>query len=213
MSSKPQIIDAHTLQKVIGLLAFLLPIVIVLASWLISDLTGFQDSISDYYHTISRNYFVGTLCAVGVCLIAYKGYEMKDNIAGDIAAVLVILTAFLPTDHGGGGKTIIGILHLVFAGSFFLVLIYFSLILFVKGSTEPTQQKIYRNRIYRICGYVMLFCISTIAISFVIPALKNALEPYQYIFWLETISLFAFGISWLTKGEIILKDKKPISYS
>ena len=206
MSTKPQIIDVHTLQKVIGLLAFLLPIMVVLVSWILSDITGFQDSISDYYHTISRNYFVGTLCAVGVCLFAYKGYELKDNIAGDVASILLLLTAFILNDYGND-LTLNGILHLVFAGSFFGVLIYFCLVLFVKGSDQPSKQKIYRNRIYRVCGYVMIACIGTIALSFSAPALKGMLEPFQYIFWLETVALFAFGISWLTKGEIILKDQ------
>jgi hypothetical protein len=27
------------------------------------------------------------------------------------------------------------------------------------------------------------------------------------VFWLESIALWAFGISWLVKGETILKDK------
>ena len=26
-------------------------------------------------------------------------------------------------------------------------------------------------------------------------------------FWIETIALFAFGASWLVKGEVVLRDK------
>jgi len=33
------------------------------------------------------------------------------------------------------------------------------------------------------------------------------LERYAPIFWLEGIAVIAFGVSWLTKGEAILKDK------
>ena len=32
-----------------------------------------------------------------------------------------------------------------------------------------------------------------------------SLEP---IFWLESVAIVAFGLSWLTKGETILKDEK-----
>ena len=27
-------------------------------------------------------------------------------------------------------------------------------------------------------------------------------------FWMETVSVEAFGIAWIVKGEIVLKDKK-----
>ncbi len=33
-------------------------------------------------------------------------------------------------------------------------------------------------------------------------------ESFNPIFWLEAIALWAFGISWLTKGETILIDLK-----
>lgn len=32
------------------------------------------------------------------------------------------------------------------------------------------------------------------------------LKKYDPVFWLESVSLFAFGISWLVKGQLILKD-------
>jgi hypothetical protein len=65
-----------------------------------------------------------------------------------------------------------------------------------------TKQKIERNRVYRVCGIVIAAAILGVpfddypAITFLKPTLV-----------LETIALTAFGISWLTKGELILKDK------
>lgn len=35
------------------------------------------------------------------------------------------------------------------------------------------------------------------------PGLKR-LDP---IFWLETVMLIAFGISWLTKGQLLFRDE------
>jgi hypothetical protein len=32
------------------------------------------------------------------------------------------------------------------------------------------------------------------------------LTAFNPVFWLETIAILAFGVSWLTKGEAILKD-------
>jgi hypothetical protein len=42
----------------------------------------------------------------------------------------------------------------------------------------------------------------------VIPSLHDKFKSYKPIFWLEFLALEAFGISWLTKGEALLSDKK-----
>ena len=31
-------------------------------------------------------------------------------------------------------------------------------------------------------------------------------DAFHVVFWLEAVAIVAFGISWLTKGEAILKD-------
>jgi hypothetical protein len=36
-------------------------------------------------------------------------------------------------------------------------------------------------------------------------------ERFEPRFWLESIAIVAFGISWLTKGEAILKDQETPS--
>jgi hypothetical protein len=33
------------------------------------------------------------------------------------------------------------------------------------------------------------------------------LLKFSPLFWLEAVAVFAFGVSWLTKGEVILADK------
>lgn len=38
----------------------------------------------------------------------------------------------------------------------------------------------------------------------------SSIKELNPVFWLETIALFSFGISWIVKGESFLKDdKKP----
>ena len=36
----------------------------------------------------------------------------------------------------------------------------------------------------------------------------NAVDSLAPIFWLESLAVVAFGVSWLTKGEAILKDEE-----
>ena len=54
----------------------------------------------------------------------------------------------------------------------------------------------------------MGICIVLIAICLLLPnGMTSFLEKYNPIYWLETIAVLAFGISWLTKSEAILKDE------
>ena len=88
-----------------------------------------------------------------------------------------------------------------------MTLIYFSLFLFTKTGGEMTRRKKHWNHIYRVCGYVMSVCIVLMIVYTVLPASgKEPFKPLNPIFWLEAVAVVAFGISWLTKGEAILKD-------
>jgi hypothetical protein len=39
-----------------------------------------------------------------------------------------------------------------------------------------------------------------------LPAVKPLVERLTPVFWLESVAVVAFGVSWLVKGETILKD-------
>ena len=72
-----------------------------------------------------------------------------------------------------------------------------------------TVQKKYRNRIYLVCGIIMILCIIAIAICFFLLD-DSVTEKYKLVFWFESIALVSFGISWITKSEsFYLKDKNP----
>jgi len=201
-----------TLRKAIGLLGVGLPFTVVLGA-LIFFQTGIQGSISSYYYTGMRDVLVGTLWAIGFFLLSYKGYERADDIAGNLGCVFAVGIALFPTEpdtNPSMDASWIGYVHLTFAALFFLTLIYFSLFLFTKTdpSKPPTRRKLQRNRIYRGCGYAMAVCILLIAIYFILLNEEaSPLKEYDPVFWLETIAIVAFGISWLTKGEAILKDE------
>src|SRR5713226_4435152 len=200
------------LRKAIGILGIALPIAMFLGAWIFYR-TGIQSSISSYYYTGMRDVLVGTLWAIGFFLLSYKGYERADDIAGDLGCVFAVGIALFPTApdmNPSAEARWIGYIHLAFAGLFFLTLIYFSLFLFTKTdpSRPPARRKLQRNRVYKGCGYAMAICILLIAIYFILPNEEaSSLKGYDPAFWLETIAIEAFGISWLTKGEAILKDE------
>ena len=202
------VIGYMTLRRAIGLLGTSLPFVLSFGALLLFK-TGIQPSISSYYHTGMRDVFVGILCAIGVFMISYK-YERPDDIAGDLACVFAVGTALFPTSPPGELTLgTIGALHLVFASLFFLTLAYFALFLFTKTNPKktPTRRKRQRNHVYKVCGYTILVSIALIVLLTLLPSVKQAISPYNPVYWLEALAVVAFGISWLTKGEALLADE------
>lgn len=214
-TSNPQVIKPDNLQIIIGVLGVLFPFVLAIGA-MARGCTEIQHSISYYYHTCMGDVFVGFMCAYAMFLFAYRGFDKKDNWAANLAAFFALGVAIVPTKFG----TVISdcttepwftnqVIHLTSAAAFFLVLAYFSLVLFTKTAHggHMTASKKKRNRIFRICGIVMLLCLALIAVYMtflneIFPELAN----YKPIFWLESAALLAFGISWLTKAEVFLKD-------
>lgn len=218
-NEQPQVISYTFLRRTLGILGVSLPIVLILGSIIIGDCHEVQSSISNYYHTKMRNVFVGFLFALSLFLWTYKGYSSSkwDNRLGNISCFLGLGVVFFPTAVTQAELTtcissisdngIVGVLHLIFAASFFICLAFFSISIFTKGVTQATTQKIKRNLLYKICGYAMLVNIAIMAIYvvFLRKPYPN-LEQYSPVFWLEAISLWAFGLSWLTKGGLLFKD-------
>jgi len=218
-TENPQMISYMLLRKLVGLLGILLPIILVVAAYYYGDCEAIQSSISDYYHTEMRNVLVGVLCAVALFMFAYKGHDIRDSIAGNLACIFAVGVAFFPTGidtvSDCAEKCIayepwIEDMHFTFAALFFGVLIYFSLFLFTQsGKHVQTAAKRKRNTVFHICGYVMIACVLLIALYFFYLRKRyESLSQLDPVFWLEAIALWAFGISWLTKGQLLFKDEK-----
>jgi len=196
------------LRKTIGVLGISLPFVLSLGSWILFGI-GIQSAISAYYHTPLRDVFVGTLCVIGFFLFSYKGYDRRDNIAGNLGCIFAVGLALFRTSPDPLHVDIIGHIHEIFAVLFLLTLTYFSLFLFTKTDPDkpPSKRKRLRNKVYKTCGYTMVSCIALILIHYLLPNhIKIRLSFIKPAFWLESISIFAFSISWLIKGEALLKD-------
>jgi uncharacterized membrane protein len=149
------------------------------------------------------------MCAVGVFLSCYKGWDIRDQGLALVAGSSAILVALTPVALEGatGGDKIRGGFHLFFAAVFLLSLATISYFQFTqtKSIRTMTVQKRTRNHVYRVCGLVMAGCLLLIGIYklFVQTEQWQQVDP---VFWLESVSVIAFGISWLVKGEFILGD-------
>jgi len=210
-SSATLVLSYLGLRKALGIIGTALPFVLAIGKILLEG-PGIQSSISSYYYTVMRDVFVGSMCAMAVFLLSYRGYERKDDIAGDLACIFAIGVALFPTTPTLTPTALdkfIGGVHLASAASFFLTTAYFSLVLFRKTdpTRHPTRRKLQRNRVYTACGYTILVCLALIVLVNLLPA-NAALIKLDPVFWFESIATVAFGISWLTKGEAILKDKE-----
>lgn len=190
-----------TLRRVVGTLGVLLPVVLAVWGFALCRCLALQPSISEYYDLRTRDVFVGVLFTIGWFLFTYRGYERKDDVAGNLACGFALGVALFPRSGAPWERSV----HFASAFALFLVLAYFSLFLFTKSGGTPTPEKRIRNRIYISCGATMLACIALIGVYYwrLADTPVAALKP---VFWLETFALWAFGISWFIKGETLWKD-------
>lgn len=211
-SDTPELISARTLVLVIGILGFVFPIFLIIHAVIWQDCEFIQNSISAYYHTISRNLFVGILSAIAICLYAYQGYSKVDNIFGNVAAILALGVAFCPTSTGAPftdclpnviDTGYLNTIHFVCAAGLFSILSIFSLFIFTKSKGKKSKTKIKRNRVFKTCGCLMVLFILLIACYFFFLSKSfPALAKYRPVFWLETLALWSFSVSWMVKSKI-----------
>jgi hypothetical protein len=210
--------DVSTYRRIrrsIGYLGVGLPIALILFSLIPFFKTSIQPSISHFYYTNLREIFTGTLCAVGLFLVRYKGFGNKkwwrnDNLLTNIAGVMAFGVAFIPTDPifpMTRNTTLIpydwnflGGLHFTFAGTLFLSFSILSIFVFTLGQKNESgipKSLFDENNIYRFCGYSILLFIALVPLC-------NALKLFDHsTLVLEALSLFAFGIAWLIKGRAL----------
>jgi hypothetical protein len=208
----PRIISYLTLRQAVGYVGLLLPYALAAGNRLIFS-GGLQESVSNYYYTGMRGVLVGGLCVIGAFLLAYHGYDRWDSLFSNAAGIGAVGVALFPTPpaHASTRATIAGYFHFGFGSLMFIALIVITLWLFRKTgpASERTRVKQLRNRVYLVCGIVMLVSLALAGI--VSLPFATGLSSVNPVFWLETAAITAFGISWLVKGQAILRDKKPVA--
>ena len=196
-------INTVRLRCTIGWLGILLP-------WLVVILLGvFPSSISSTYYTYEAGpVFMIVLGSASFLLFSYKGYELIDDVINSLAGLCGLLICLFPCsstmDKVGTFQLSVNVsalIHNCAAIGFFVLLAYSSLFLFTKSSGNMTKNKKIRNVIYRICGIGMLVAFSIMLVP----------DFHIQIWLVETIALFFFGISFLTKADYypwLFADKK-----
>jgi len=215
--SEQLIISFLSIRKAIGILGIALPFALLFGSVLIDNCDQIQGSISAYYYTEVRNIFVGILCAVSFYLFSYNGYDKKDRVLSALCGLSSLGVAFLPTSVDPPlsncvtqliEDSMVSNFHFLFAGLFFSLSAYISIQQFTLGRPKPTLKKLQRNRVYKWCGYIMILCLILIGLyTTILHERFPELQVFKPIFWLETIALWAYGTSWLVKGEALLADE------
>lgn len=215
-SATPEVISFRATRRAIGMLGVALPFVLWWGGLLLNN-TVLQPSISHYYFTSMREAFVGVLCAVSLFLFTYKGYSKMDSYAANAAGFFSLMVAVFPTNliEGYPGQSMVAsmldtkihnAIHLTSAGLFFVTLAFMSLFLFTKSNKPKSQwseARKSRNTVYKVSGWIMLLCILLIGIS---EPLLGVGKTSKITFAMETVALFFFGISWLTKGEVVFAE-------
>jgi hypothetical protein len=205
----PELLSYQSLRRAIGIIGIALPFVLAIGE-AVSQGRGIQETISAYYCTDMRNVFVGSLCAIGVFLMTYRGYDKRDLRAGRLACVFAVSVALFPTTpliNATPSDQRIGAVHLTCATLLFLTLAYFCWFLFTETDPKksPTPRKLQRNIVYSACAIIIVVCIALVAVVKLSP-LGTSLASLSPAFWLESTAIIAFGVSWLIKGDTILED-------
>lgn len=211
------VISYLRIRMAIGVLGILLPFIVLIVYGQVID------SISQYYYTKSTVFLTAILVSFGIFLICYKGYPKKegewlsDNQITHFAGFMALIVAFFPTsciDCFGNDPScvdsfkyglplltyqsaLVSNFHLVCAGLFFIAVGYMAFFQFTKG------KGIVENNFYRICGITIWVSIAVLIVKFII--IKIFHKPNFHFFpndtyYLETIAIVAFGLSWLIKG-------------
>ncbi len=211
--NKQDIFTYRRLRRAIGYLGIALPVLLVGLSFIPFFKTEFQPSISDYYYTNLRDIFTGTLAAVGLFMISYKGHGnpsiwKNDQLLTNVSGIMAIGVALIPVAPQSEPQAIItlipypfpwlGWLHYLFAALLFLIFALLAINVFTIGQNRAADipvSTLNENHIYRVCGIAIIILIILIPVSEMLE-----LSPYSTLI-LEALALFFFGIAWLIKGR------------
>lgn len=210
---KRELIDPYNLQLFLGLCGILLPFLCILIGKIVADLS-IQVSISAYYHTVSQDVFVGTLCIFAACFISYNGYNLGEQYLGKIMGLLALCIAVFPSENLAFPDKPVGmfqlqpelssVIHFTAAALLFFFLGLFSIFFFTKSDKPPEKRtpiKKINNVLFRVFGVAIWGCGLFTFISVILLS-EEWVHSHNIIFWMETVMLISFGATWLAKSKL-----------
>jgi hypothetical protein len=171
-----------------------------------------QNSMSAYYLTGMRDWFVGILFAVAACLYLYKGLSERENYLLNTAGLFAVGIAVNPLNWQPEWLPKGWRPHDIFAVSFF-VMIALSCWLcqddsLALGLVPPHRVARYRFK-YAATG-VALVALPAVAVLINSGVFARGFETS--IFWVEAVAIWVFGFYWYTKsGELRQASRKSMN--
>ncbi len=214
------------LRRTVGYAGALLPTVLILVEIAVLD-GGFRvrGSLSAYYHSGARDFFVGTLCVVGLALITYLASERNtwQYVLSVVAGVAAFVVAFVPTRLPVGspasmltpvqqrlGEETAYAIHLGAATVFILAL---GVLCFLNASAD---RRIVRAdpssmaarvlapnvAVHRACGATIFAAVGWVVLGTLTGTDVGVLTP---LYLGEVVAVYAFATSWLVKAHSLAR--------
>lgn len=189
----------------VGIMAFTLPTVLFVLDWFfLTRSASFRGSISAYYHSPARDWFVANLFVSGIMLVTYFWWA-KGTLSfwlTLVAGLAVIGVAFFPTWRPDPEVTALTQLQVAFgegrvARVHYTCAIIFILSLAAIAFTFSRRQPALAW-LHRACGVAIVLAVLLVVIG--------SLLDWEILVWTplyvgEAASVYAFGISWLAAAR------------
>jgi hypothetical protein len=210
------------LRIIVGVVGLLLPLVLILGDAAVLDAPfSARDSLSAYYHSPMRDFFVGTLCVIGILLVTYMlaDWRKAEFWASTIGGICLLGVAGCPTERSNlppgapycehldplpngctelehrYGEVFIGHVHLGFAAVALASLGFIALIFALRERTE--RQSRWLAALHFACAGVIALALALAVVGTQQGWRIGALTP-MYVGEVATVA--AFGVGWIAKG-------------
>lgn len=214
MAITPSFAD-QSVEKTFKRLRYLLAVALVLLP-LVTALAGtlyghpLQDSLSDYYFVVKdgglpRTVFVIFLAFLGGVLVSYRGLDERDDAIHNIAGLFAFGVALFPMkcvlcEHPTCEPGLLPFLHGPSAGLLYLAATVSvgygggpKLIAALRRLPDPQHWIERLRKIQILSASLMAIGVLTFFLHFL---LKKYIPSFSWIFWIEYLGFFGFGIYW-----------------
>ena len=206
------------MRTIIGFIGITFPIVLIGGDHLLdANAPGVRASLSAYYYTGTRDFFVAGLAVSGLFLVTYRVFEKSlNNVLTIIGGLAALGVAFFPTDRFEGstveltplqaklGEGIVSDVHHWSAGVFLVSLAIISFFFGVQEGRRPQERATGRAMLppgfwrwfHFVCALLVLAGVGFVFLS----KRQHVLTGGHLALIAEVIAIGAFGLSWFFKG-------------